>query len=128
MESGERGSDCQPIYSPKGGEIQTMNKILLAVAHPDDEYSFAATIFRFARELGGTVDQVVITNGESGFRYSQLSEWVYGERLTAEEVGRARLPEIRRRETLAAGRILGIRQHYFLDEQDTGFSLSADDA
>jgi LmbE family N-acetylglucosaminyl deacetylase len=103
-------------------------KILLAVAHPDDEYSFAATIFRFARELGGTADQVVITNGEAGFRYSQLAELLYGEKLTNAETGRARLPEIRRGETLAAGQILGIRRHYFLDQQDTGYSLTTEDA
>src|SRR5580704_8744819 len=37
-------------------------KVLLVVAHPDDEYTFAATVDRIAKELNGTVDQVVITN------------------------------------------------------------------
>ncbi len=100
-------------------------RVLVIVAHPDDEYHFAVTIFRIVRELGGTVDQLIITNGEGGFRYSVLAEALYGERLTEEPVARDRLPEIRKQETLSAGRILGIRQHYFLDQKDTGYTLDA---
>ena len=88
-------------------------KVLLTVAHPDDEYTFAATVYRIAKELQGTVDQVVITNGEAGYRYSSLAEQYYRASLTTESVGRALLPEIRRRETLAAGKVLGIRRHHF---------------
>jgi len=98
-------------------------KVLAVVAHPDDEYAFAAASYRIARELGGTVDQVIISNGEAGYRYSVLAEQVYGLRLTDEQVGRANLPEIRKQESLAAGRILGIRQHHFLDQKDSGFTL-----
>ncbi|MEO8127512.1 MAG: PIG-L family deacetylase [Bryobacteraceae bacterium] len=103
-------------------------KILLVVAHPDDEYTFAATVYRIAKELHGTVDQVVITNGEAGYRYSQLAELYYNASLTNESVGRARLPDIRRQETLAAGRILGIREHQFLEQKDTRFTLDASEA
>ncbi len=103
-------------------------KVLLVVAHPDDEYYFAATAYRIAGELNGIVDQVVITNGEGGYKYSALAERIYGIPLTEESSGRSRLPEIRRRETLAAGRILGIRNHYFFDERDLRFTLSADEA
>jgi LmbE family N-acetylglucosaminyl deacetylase len=103
-------------------------KVLLVVAHPDDEYYFAATVYRIAQELGGQVDQVVITNGEGGYRYSTLAEKVYGVKLTDESTGRSRLPEIRRQETLAAGRILGIRNHHFLNERDQRFTLVADEA
>jgi LmbE family N-acetylglucosaminyl deacetylase len=98
-------------------------KALAVVAHPDDEYEFAATVYRIARELGGVVDQVVISNGEAGFHYSSLAEKVYGLPLTNENVGREYLPEIRKEETLAAGRILGIRQHHFLDQKDTSYTL-----
>ena len=52
-------------------------KILIVVAHPDDEYAFAATVYRIIDELGGTVDQLVLTNGEGGFRYSRLAEAYY---------------------------------------------------
>jgi len=103
-------------------------KVLLVVAHPDDEYTFAATAYRIAKELHGTVDQVVITNGEAGYRYSQLAEQFYNASLTNESIGRGRLPDIRRHETLSAGRILGIREHQFLEQKDTGFTLDATEA
>ena len=103
-------------------------KILIVVAHPDDEYYFAATVYRLAQELNATVDQVVITNGEGGFRYSTLAERYYGVALTDEKTGRSRLPEIRKKETLAAGRILGIRHHHFLDQHDNRFSLDVGEA
>jgi N-acetylglucosamine malate deacetylase 2 len=103
-------------------------RVLLVVAHPDDEYAFAATVYRITKELHGTVDQVVITNGEAGYRYSQLAEQFYHASLTQEAVGRARLPEIRRRETLAAGQILGIRHHYFLGQKDAKYTLNPEDA
>jgi N-acetylglucosamine malate deacetylase 2 len=104
-------------------ESQQKLKVLAVVAHPDDEYSFAATVYSIVRELGGTVDQVVISNGEAGYRYSILAEQIYGLSLSEEQVGRANLPEIRKQESLAAGRILGIRQHHFLDQKDPGYTL-----
>ena len=103
-------------------------KVLAVVAHPDDEYAFAATTYRIARELGGIVDQVVISNGEAGYRYSVLAEQIYGLHLTDEKIGRANLPEIRKQESLAAGHILGIRQHHFLDQKDAAFTLETDEA
>jgi LmbE family N-acetylglucosaminyl deacetylase len=102
-------------------------KVLLVVAHPDDEYECAATIYRITHELGGVVDQVVITNGEGGFHYSLLAESVYGVALTTEDVGRAKLPQIRKAETLRAGKILGIRDHYFLDQKDARFTLDVNE-
>lgn len=102
-------------------------KVMAVVAHPDDEYEFATAAYRIARELGGSVDQVVISNGEAGYRYSLLAERIYGLALTEEKVGRAHLPEIRRRETLAAGRILGVRHHHFLNQKDPGYTLDPDE-
>jgi LmbE family N-acetylglucosaminyl deacetylase len=107
----------------RNSEGQQRLKVLAVVAHPDDEYAFAASTYRIARELGGTVDQVIISNGEAGYRYSVLAEQIYGLHLTDEQVGRSSLPEIRKQESLAAGRILGIRQHRFLDQKDSGFTL-----
>jgi len=100
-------------------------KLLIVAAHPDDEYAFAATTYRLTRELGWNADHVVITNGEGGFRYSALAEAIYGVGLTGESQGRSRLPAIRKRETLAAGKVLGIRHHYFLDQRDSGFGSDA---
>jgi LmbE family N-acetylglucosaminyl deacetylase len=106
----------------------TRPKLLIVAAHPDDEYAVAATTYRLTRELGWAADHVVITNGEAGYRYSALAEAVYGVGLTGENQGRSRLPAIRRRETLAAGKVLGIRHHYFLDQRDSGFATDASSA
>ncbi len=103
-------------------------KILLVVAHPDDEYTFAATVYRATHDLRASVDQVVITNGAGGYRYSQLAERFYRTNLTNADEARAHLPEIRRKETLAAGHILGISRHYFLEQKDPSYTLDRDEA
>jgi LmbE family N-acetylglucosaminyl deacetylase len=95
------------------------------VAHPDDEYAFAAATYRLVRELGWIADQVVITDGESGFRYSALAEAFYGKALANRRDGPVNLPAIRKEETLRAGRVLGIANHYFLDQRDLGFGDNA---
>jgi hypothetical protein len=48
--------------------------------------------------------------------------------LTREDVGRKYLPAIRKEETLRAGKILGIRHHYFLDQKDARFTLDGNEA
>lgn len=101
---------------------------LIVSAHPDDESCLAATTYKLTTELGGVVDQVVITNGEGGYRYARFAEPFYGLKLTDEAVARARLPEIRKQELLNAGRILGIRRHYFLDQMDAGYTQDVNEA
>jgi LmbE family N-acetylglucosaminyl deacetylase len=100
-------------------------RVLLVVAHPDDEYEVAGTVYRISKELSGTVDQLIITDGEAGYRYSSLAVPYYGVDLTNEAVGRARLPGIRREEARRAGRILGIQHQWFLNEKDEQFTLDA---
>lgn len=100
-------------------------KLLIVVAHPDDEYECAATTYRLVRELGWTADQVIVTDGESGYRYAALAEVFYGVSLPHDPDGRLRLAAIRKQEALRAGKILGIRQHYFLDQKDLGFDTDA---
>jgi N-acetylglucosamine malate deacetylase 2 len=100
-------------------------RALLVVAHPDDEYEMAGTVYRISKELFGTVDQVIITDGEAGYRYSSLATPYYGVDLTNEAVGRARLPGIRKEEARGAGRILGIQHQWFLNEKDDRFTLDA---
>jgi LmbE family N-acetylglucosaminyl deacetylase len=102
--------------------------VLLVVAHPDDEYEVAGTVYRISKELAGTVDQLIITDGEAGYRYSSLAADYYGADLTNEAVGRVRLPGIRREEARRAGRILGIEHQWFLNERDDKFTLDADDS
>lgn len=104
-------------------------KLLIVAAHPDDEYAFAAATYRLVRESGWTADQVIVTNGESGYRYSTLAEAYYGVSLTDAAApgssARTRLIEIRKKEARNAGDLLGIRRHYFLDQQDLGFDKDA---
>jgi LmbE family N-acetylglucosaminyl deacetylase len=102
-------------------------RVLIVVAHPDDESCFAATVYEITHNLGGTVDQLVITNGEGGYRYSLLAESLYGVTLTDEAIGRAALPEIRKRELLEAGHILGIANHFFLDQRDVRYTQDIDE-
>ncbi len=51
----------------------------------------------------------------------------YGVALTDEAVGRAALPEIRKRELLEAGHILGIANHFFLDQRDVRYTQDIDE-
>jgi N-acetylglucosamine malate deacetylase 2 len=100
-------------------------KLLIVTAHPDDEYAFAAVTYQLVRECGWTADQIVITNGESGYRYATLAETFYGVSLASTHEGRANLSGIRKQEARNAGKILGIREHHFLDQQDLGFDANA---
>jgi N-acetylglucosamine malate deacetylase 2 len=109
---------CLTLLLSIGMFAQVPGKTLLVVAHPDDEYYFAATVYRMAVQLGGTVDELIITNGEGGFHYSSLAEPYYEKPLTIEATGRKELPAIRKEETLNAGKVLGIKDHYFLDQKD----------
>jgi LmbE family N-acetylglucosaminyl deacetylase len=106
---------------------QPPGKTLLVVAHPDDEYYFAATVYRMAVQLGGRVDELVITNGEGGYRYSTLAEPYYKKPLTIEAIGRKELPAIRRKETINAGKILGIQKHIFLNQKDEHFTTDEEE-
>ena len=93
-------------------------RVLCVVAHPDDEISFAGTLFKTSTFLDGTCDVVAITNGEGGFKYSTLGEFVYGLELTDEHTGRLNLPKIRRDELAAGCDLLGVRRIYFLNQTD----------
>lgn len=102
-------------------------KTLIVVAHPDDEYYCASTVYKMAVQLGGIVDELIITDGEGGFRYSTLAAAYYNKPLTSEAVGRKELPAIRRQEAINAGKVLGIRAHYFLNQIDQHFTTDERD-
>jgi N-acetylglucosamine malate deacetylase 2 len=97
------------------------------VAHPDDESECAAVLYRITHELGGIVDQVVVTNGEAGHQYSAPAEAYYRLSLSQDNGGRKRLARLRREELLRASRILGIRHNYFFDQKDTGLTFDPHD-
>jgi N-acetylglucosamine malate deacetylase 2 len=100
-----KAQTAAPIAAPES----TSSRVLLVVAHPDDEYEMAGTVYRITKELAGVVDQVIISDGEGGFRNSSLAGQYYGADLTNESSGRGMLPHIRRDEARRAGRVLGIQ-------------------
>lgn len=101
--------------------------VLGVVAHPDDEVAFAATVYRITHQLKGRADLIIITNGEGGYKYSTLSEPLYCLELSNENVGRQYLPSIRKMESLNSAKILGVCNCYFLDQEDTGYTLDPEE-
>ena len=93
-------------------------RVLAVTAHPDDETLFSTTLYAISHHLDGIVDLAVITDGAGGFKYSTLAEAVYQSALTKETIGRQELPDIRKRELQAAGKIIGIRKYFFLEQAD----------
>ncbi len=108
-------------------ELDYQPKILLITAHPDDDALFSATVWKTTQLLGGTVDLALMTNGEGGYRYSTLGNYVYGLELDNEEVGRAHLPGIRKKELMAGGDVVGIRNYFFFDKQDFYYTLDVEE-
>ncbi len=102
-------------------------KILLVTAHPDDDALFSATVWKTTKLLNGIVDLALMTNGEGGYKYSTLGNYIYGKELDKEEIGRAYLPGIRKKELKAGGDIVGIRNYYFFDQQDFYYTLDVEE-
>ena len=101
-------------------------KVLVVTAHPDDDAAFSGANYKIIHDLKGTVDLALITNGEGGYKYSTLAEDIYGLELTNEDIGRKYLPEIRKKELEAGGKIVGIRNYYYFDQKDHRYITSAD--
>ena len=101
-------------------------RLLVVVAHPDDESGMAATIFRLTHGEDGVADYALVTNGEGGYKYSSLGNIIYGKELTDEKVGRRELPAIRKNELVEGGNIIGLRRYFFLDQQDHRYTLDVD--
>lgn len=101
-------------------------RVLIVTAHPDDDAVFAATNYKIVHDLGGIVDLALVTNGEGGYKYSTLAESIYGLELTDEEVGRKNLPAIRQKELEEGGKIIGIRNYYYMNQKDHRYVTSAD--
>jgi len=101
--------------------------VLIVIAHPDDESGIDATVYKITHELHGNVDLALITNGEGGYKYSTLAEAYYNLELTDEKVGRANLPRIRKQELMNAGKIIGIRNYFFMDQWDRKYTTDERD-
>ncbi len=102
-------------------------RVLIINAHPDDESGCAATVYKITHDLQGTVDLCLLTNGEGGFKYSTLAEDWYGLELTDEKVGRQHLPRIRKQEMMNAGKVIGIRNIFFLEHWDQRFTTDVNE-
>ncbi len=100
--------------------------VLIVTAHPDDEAMFAATVYAITHHLGGHVDLALVTDGSGGFSYAGLAEPLYGLDLDNEAVARHYLPAIRKQELMAGGRIIGLRNYFFLDQLDHAFTTNVD--
>ncbi len=98
-------------------------KVLVVTAHPDDETGFSVTMFKITHELRGIVDMAVMTDGGGGFADSQLGALYYGLNLTDSLVARTHLPMLRKQEILDAGKIMGVRNIYFMEQPDDWYTL-----
>lgn len=114
------------VSAPADAQSDSALKVLVVTAHPDDHAAFAGTIYKITHELKGKVDLVVITDGGGGFKYSTLAESYYGLELTDPAIGRQYIPGIRKKEAIAGGAIVGIRNYYFLDQPDRDYTLNVD--
>lgn len=97
-------------------------KVLVVTAHPDDETGFSVTMFKITKEMKGTVDMAVMTDGGGGFADSQLGAIYFGLNLTDSIVARTHLPMIRKQEILNAGKIMGVRNIYFMEQPDDWYT------
>ena len=97
-------------------------KVLVVTAHPDDETGFSVTMFKITHEMKGTVDMAVMTDGGGGFADSQLGSLYYNLNLTDSIVARTHLPMLRKQEILNAGKIMGVRNIYFMEQPDDWYT------
>ena len=99
-------------------------KVLVITAHPDDESSISVAMFKIAKELKGTVDMAVMTDGAGGFADAQLGAMYYGINLTDSVVARTHISIIRKQEILNVAKILGVRNIYFMEQPDDLYSTN----
>jgi len=97
-------------------------KVLVVTAHPDDETGFSVTMFKITHELKGIVDMAVMTDGGGGFADSQLGAVYYGLNLTDSVTARNHLPLLRKQEIINAGRIMGVRNMFYMEQPDDWYS------
>jgi len=107
-----------PLFAKTGGP-----RVLIVDAHPDDETAYAGAVYKIHHDLHGTIDLVIVTDGQGGYKYSTLAEPFYHRKLTEEKIGRKDLPAIRHDEMERAGKIIGLHHIYFLKQRDNRYML-----
>jgi LmbE family N-acetylglucosaminyl deacetylase len=100
-------------------------RVLLVHSHSDDESESAALIYRLTHELGASVDRIVATDSEAERESAALAEAYYDLPLTADANRQELFGQIRREELIRSGRIIGIRNNYFIDGPESGFEPDA---
>ncbi len=113
---------CLLTFSSLFAQPEAGPKVLLVTSHPDDETTFSVTIYKITHDLKGLVDLALMTDGQGGYRNTELASQYYGLTLTDSIIGRTYLPAIRKREIMNAGKILGIRNFFFFDQVDDFYS------
>lgn len=99
-------------------KLQTDDRILVLVPHPDDDILSAAGTIQQAVEMGLPVKVVYLTNGD----YNETSFALFRKEINLSTTEAYRLGETRREEALAAQGILGVKpeQIAFLGYPDGG--------
>jgi LmbE family N-acetylglucosaminyl deacetylase len=99
-------------------ELQSDDRILVLVPHPDDDILSTAGLIQQALEKSLPVKVVYFTNGD----YNETSFALYRKEITIDPTEALRLGETRREEALAAQGILGVQpeQVVFLGYPDGG--------
>lgn len=104
------------------GAITASDRILIFAPHPDDEAIGCAGIIQEALRVGADIHIVYLTNGDN----NQLAFIVYEKRLTFRKGEFLYMGEVRRKEAIAAMKLLGLPQEnlIFLGYPDFGtFSI-----
>jgi LmbE family N-acetylglucosaminyl deacetylase len=102
--------------------IAPADRILILAPHPDDETIACAGIIQAAIDAGAQVRVVYLTNGE----HNQFAFIVYEKRIPFRKNEFIHLGQVRRKEAVAAMRLLGLSQErlIFLGYPDFGtFSI-----
>jgi LmbE family N-acetylglucosaminyl deacetylase len=110
-----------PVKAPEINSVEPIKKkdrILILAPHPDDETIGCAGIIQQALAAGAQVKVVYLTNGD----HNQFAFIVYEKRLTLRKGEFIHMGEVRRKEAIAAMKLLGLSEEnlIFLGYPDFG--------
>ncbi|MFA7515473.1 MAG: PIG-L family deacetylase [Candidatus Ratteibacteria bacterium] len=108
---------CQPLFVEMPA-ITESDRILIFAPHPDDEIIGCAGIIQHALEKGATIKIVFLTNGD----HNQVAFKIYKKQIIMRPESYRKMGELRRQESLVAGKSLGLSdsQLLFLGYPDYG--------
>jgi len=106
---GQLQDDAIPLVQNFGGD-----SVMFIFPHPDDEITCAGTL-RILEDQGVTTTLITLTKGEAGDSNGMVNE-------SNPQKRKGLLGEIRRKELLAAGKLLGVDHQEVLDFPDSGMN------